>query len=45
MGSSGCVFWIDPVKELFGILLSQAPDQLMDLLLVMRESVYQGLID
>jgi CubicO group peptidase (beta-lactamase class C family) len=45
MGSSGCVFWVDPVKELFGILLSQAPDQLMNHLLLMRESVYQALID
>jgi CubicO group peptidase (beta-lactamase class C family) len=45
MGSSGCVFWIDPVKELFGILLSQAPNQLMDHLLLMREAVYQALID
>jgi CubicO group peptidase (beta-lactamase class C family) len=45
MGSSGCVFWIDPKESLFAILLMQAPAQLERYAKLMRSLVYQAVAD
>ena len=45
MGSSGCVFWIDPRERFFAILLTQAPTQRTRYFKLMRSLVYQAVFD
>ena len=45
VGSSGCVFWVDPKEQLFAVLLMQAPTQLAPYFYRMRALVYQALVD
>lgn len=44
-GAYGTFFWIDPKEELIAILMMQAPAQRMHYRFLMRELVYQSIVD
>jgi CubicO group peptidase (beta-lactamase class C family) len=44
-GAYGTYFWIDPREELVAILMMQAPPQRMHYRYLMRELVYQAIVD
>lgn len=44
-GALGTYFWIDPAKELIAIFMSQAPELRLHYRYVMRQLVYQALIN
>jgi CubicO group peptidase (beta-lactamase class C family) len=44
-GVMGTYFWIDPQKELIGIFMSQAPELRLHYRYLMRQLVYQALVE
>lgn len=44
-GSQGTCFWIDPKERLFAIYMMQAPEEREHYRLLMRELVYQAVVD
>jgi len=43
-GIAGTYFWIDPAKELFGILMTQSPRQRMRHRIIVRTMLYDALV-
>ena len=45
VGSTGVLFWVDPAEDLFAIMFTQSPTELVPNLYVMRSIIYGALAD
>jgi len=43
VGSTGVLFWVDPAEDLFAIMFTQSPTELVPNLYVMRSIIYGAL--